>query len=147
MNAVAFAVVLTGMSTNPRRRWWWQKRSPRPGPGIEPVLDRVIELGPAGQPSVPETRPRSDIVTADGLHGVIGVLSAGLDSTELQNWAMDTLIPRDTEGLSDFLAALYVMARVLLGEVRDATGEPREEILQRLALTVENGRGKPLPGW
>jgi hypothetical protein len=146
------------MNKNPRRSWW-QKRSTRSDRAgeyradieFEPVLERVIELGPAEQaaldpPPPPET-PRSDVVTAAGLRCVIGVLSAGLDSSELQNWAMDTLIPRDSEGLSDFLAALYVMARVLLGEVRDATGQPREEILQRLALTVENGRGKPLPGW
>lgn len=122
-----------GMSKNSRRRSWRQRRSIPPPEQPQPVE--------------PIESPRSDVVTAAGLHCVIGVLSAGLDSLELQNWAMDTLIPRDSEGLGDFLAALYVMARVLLGEVGDATGQPREEILQRLALTVENGRGKPLPGW
>ncbi len=150
MNDRAAAVVLTGMSKNPRRRSWWQKRSGRPEVEADPLLERVVELDALPQrlePPPPPEAPRSEVVTASGLRCVIGVLSAGLDSSELQNWAMDTLIPRDSEGLSDFLAALYVMARVLLGEVRDATGQPREEILQRLALTVENGHGKPLPGW
>ena len=32
-------------------------------------------------------------------------------------------------------------------ELLQASGKDREEILQRLALTVENGRGRPLPGW
>ena len=61
-------------------------------------------------------------VTAEGIQRAIGVLCAGLDSTELQVWAMDELIPRDSDGLSDFLAALYVMDRVLLGELCEATG-------------------------
>ena len=82
MNADAAKVVLTGMSKNPRRRRsWWQRRSTwserggesRPDVGIEPALDRVIELAPAQQPA-PENRPRSDVVTAAGLHCVIGVL-------------------------------------------------------------------------
>ncbi len=89
----------------------------------------------------------SEYVTADGIQRAIGVLCAGLDSTELQVWAMDELIPPDSDGLSDFLGGLYVMARVLLGELREATGETREEILQRLALRVEGGPETPLPGW
>jgi hypothetical protein len=89
----------------------------------------------------------SEYVTPDGIQRAIGVMCAGLDSTELQMWAMDTLIPRDSDGLSDFLAALYVMARVLMGELNEATGEPREQILQRLALEAERGRGHPTPGW
>ena len=88
----------------------------------------------------------SEYVTPDGIQRAIGVMCAGLDSTELQMWAMDTLIPRDGDGLSDFLAALYVMARVLMGELHEATGESRERILQRLALAAECGRGHTFPG-
>jgi hypothetical protein len=89
----------------------------------------------------------SDYVTADGVQRAIGVLRASLDSTELQVWAMDELIPTDSDGLSDFLGGLYVMARVLLGELREATGDTREEILQRLALRLQGGSEQPPQGW
>lgn len=127
------------MSKLPRRRRRWANRLQIPN-------GRTTDGAPAAS-SAPSSGPGSDVVSAEGIQRAIGVLSAGLDSTELQVWAMDELIPRDSDGLSDFLAALYVMDRVLLGELCEATGEPREEILQRLALRVENGRGRPMPGW
>jgi hypothetical protein len=113
------------MSKKPHRRRWpvWRGRRPE------------IDL-PAPPAEAPDSE--TEAVTVDGIQRAIGVMCAGLDSTELQTWAMDELIPRDGEGLSDFLAALYVMARVLLGELGSATGQSREEILQRLALRVAN---------
>jgi hypothetical protein len=128
-----------GMSRLPRRRRRWANRLQIPNGRTQD------DCPAAGGPPAPNRE--TEAVSAEGIQRAIGVLSAGLDSTELQVWAMDELIPRDSDGLSDFLAALYVMDRVLLGELCEATGEPREEILQRLALRVENGRGKPLPGW
>jgi hypothetical protein len=44
----------------------------------------------------------------------IALLTAGLDSPELEAWAADELIPADTDGLADFMAGLHVISVVLL---------------------------------
>jgi hypothetical protein len=55
----------------------------------------------------------------------IALLTAGLDSPELEAWAVDELTPADTDGLADFMAGLHVISVVLLHELHQATGEPR----------------------
>jgi hypothetical protein len=73
----------------------------------------------------------------------IALLTAGLDSPELEVWAAEELIPADTDGLADFVAGLHVISVVLLHELHEATGEPPAAILQRLAMLAEQGRGTP----
>ena len=73
----------------------------------------------------------------------IALLTAGLDSPELEAWAADTLIPVDPDGLGDLMAGLHVISVVLLSELHEATGEPPAAILQRLAILAEHGRGTP----
>ena len=51
----------------------------------------------------------------------IAVLTAGLDSPELEAWAADALTPVDADGLGDFMAGLHVVS-VLLLELHEATG-------------------------
>jgi hypothetical protein len=72
----------------------------------------------------------------------IALLTAGLDSPELEAWAADELTPADTDGLADFMAGLHVIS-VVLQELREATGEPSAAILQRLAMLAERRRGTP----
>ena len=72
----------------------------------------------------------------------IALLTAGLDSPELEAGAADELIPADIDGLADFMAGLHVSS-VVLQELREATGEPSAAILQRLAMLAERRRGTP----
>jgi hypothetical protein len=76
----------------------------------------------------------------------IALLTAGLDSPELEAWAVDTLTPVDADGLTDFMAGLHVISVVLLSELHEATGEPPAAILQRLAMLAERHRGTPSGG-
>jgi hypothetical protein len=76
----------------------------------------------------------------------IALLTAGLDSPELEAWAVDELTPADADGLGDFMAGLHVISVLLLNELHEATGEPPAAILQRLAMLAEQGRGTPSAG-
>ena len=76
----------------------------------------------------------------------IALLTAGLDSPELEAWAADELTPIDADGLGDFMAGLHVISVLLLNELHEATGEPPAAILQRLAILAEHGRGTPSAG-
>jgi hypothetical protein len=73
----------------------------------------------------------------------IALLTAGLDSPELEAWAADELTPVDVDGLADLMAGLHVVSVVLLHELHEATGEPSAAILQRLAIMAERRRGTP----
>jgi hypothetical protein len=77
---------------------------------------------------------------------VIALLTAGLDSPELEAWATDTLTPVDADGLGDFMAGLHVTSVLLLTELHEATGESPTAILQRLAILAERWRGTPSAG-
>jgi hypothetical protein len=71
----------------------------------------------------------------------IALLTAGLDSPELEAWAADALIPVDA---ADFMAGLHVISVLLLNELHEVTGEPSAAILQRMAILAERQRGTPL---
>jgi len=74
----------------------------------------------------------------------IALLTAGLDSPELEAWAADALTPADADGLADFMAGLHVISVLLLNELHEVTGEPSAAILQRMAILAERQRGTPL---
>ncbi len=76
----------------------------------------------------------------------IGLLTAGLDSPELEAWAAEALTPHDADGLGNFMAGLHVVSELLLRELHEATGEPPAAILQRLAILAEHRRGMPSAG-
>jgi hypothetical protein len=84
--------------------------------------------------------------TGSAMQLAIALLTAGLDSPELEAWAVDTLTPVDADGLADFMAGLHVISVVLLSELHEATGEPPAAILQRLAILAERHRGTPSGG-
>ena len=78
---------------------------------------------------------------ASAMQLAIALLTAGLDSPELEAWAADELTPIDADGLADFMAGLHVLSVLLLSELYEATGEPPAAILQRLAILAERRRG------
>jgi hypothetical protein len=53
----------------------------------------------------------------------IGLLTASLDSPELEALAVETLTPHDAGDLGNFMAGLHVVSE-LLHELHEATGEP-----------------------
>jgi GNAT superfamily N-acetyltransferase len=87
--------------------------------------------------------PGDTIATAMQL--AIGLLTASLDSPQLEAWAAAALTPLDADGLGNFMAGLHVVSELLLHELHEATGEPPEATLQRLAILAEHRR-RGLPG-
>jgi hypothetical protein len=91
-------------------------------------------------------RAASGETRAAAIQLAIALLTAGLDSPELEAWAADELTPIDMDGLGDFMAGLHVISVLLLNELHEATGEPSAAVLQRLAILAERGRGTPSAG-
>jgi len=123
----------------PARRLRWRGRrrdrgNARQAPGSATSGDQYARVNAA---------PGEIMATAMQL--AIALLTAGLDSPELEAWAADALTPVDADGLGDFMAGLHVISVLLLNELHEATGEPSAAILQRLAILAEAGRRTP-PG-
>ena len=83
---------------------------------------------------------------ADAMQAAIGLLTASLDSPELEALALPALIPHDADGLGDLMAGLHLISELLIHELHEATGEPPHAILQRLAILAEHRRGMPSAG-
>ncbi len=98
----------------------------------------------ADQPARVQATPGETLAAAMQL--AIALLTAGLDSPELEAWAADALTPADADGLADFMAGLHVTSVLLLHELHEATGEPSAAVLQRLAMMAERQRGTPSAG-
>ena len=91
----------------------------------------------------PREQTASGETRAAAMQLAIALLTAGLDSPELEAWAADELTPIDVDGLGDFMAGLHVISVLLLNELHEVTGEPSAAILQRLAILAERQRGTP----
>jgi hypothetical protein len=138
--------------TQSRRLRWRPRRRPDRGNAL-----RATGSGTSGeQPSPVRAEPvRAEPVRAEPVHAgpgetmaaamqlAIALLTAGLDSPELEAWAADELTPIDADGLGDFTAGLHVISVLLLNELEEATGEPSAATLQRLAIVAERRRGTP----
>jgi hypothetical protein len=123
-----------------RRLRWRPRRRPDRGDAL-----RAPESDTGGGQAAPvHGAPGGTMAAAMQL--AIALLTAGLDSPELEAWAMDALTPVDADGLADFMAGLHVISVVLLSELHEATGEPPAAILQRLAIFAERRRGTPSAG-
>jgi hypothetical protein len=83
---------------------------------------------------------------AGAMQMAIGILTASLDSHELEAWAVQALIPDDPTALGDFLAGLHVVSGLLLQELQEATGRSPAATLQELAILAESWRGTPSTG-
>jgi hypothetical protein len=145
MNNPPAACVLPGMRTH--------SQNDRPG---VPGREADMKTTPAGRRRCWRPRRRRDHEPAGRTAGAspdarqamagamqlaIGLLTASLDSPELEAWAVEALIPHDSEGLGDFMAGLHVLSELLLRELEEATGQPAAATLQRLAILAEPGRG------
>ena len=83
---------------------------------------------------------------AAAMQAAIGLLTASLDSPELEARALPVLIPKDADGLADLMAGLHLISELLIHELYEATGESPQAILQRLAILAEHRRGMPSAG-
>ena len=129
----------------PRRRLRWRRSRPD-----RENAPRALETDTRGDQTAPVQAapvlgaPGETLATAMQL--AIALLTAGLDSPELEAWAADTLTPSDADGLGNLMAGLHVISVVLLSELYEATGERPAAILQRLAILAERRRGTPSGG-
>ena len=112
-----------------RHRWRPRRRRDR---------DRALRAPTAGAGGVQ--------TMAGAMQLAIGLLTASLDSPELEAWAVEDMIPRDADGLGDFMAGLYIVSELLLRELQEATGHPPAAMLQKLAILAETRRGTPSAG-
>jgi hypothetical protein len=138
------ADVPTGRQNDPtgtpaKRLRWRPRRRNRGNARGAPGTDTA-----RGQTAAVPASPRETVAAAMQL--AIALLTAGLDSPELEAWAADALTPHDTDGLANLLVGLHVVSELLLNELHEATGEPPTAILQRLAIQVAHRRGTPPAG-
>jgi hypothetical protein len=142
----------------PARRLRWRTRHRRDRENVwqapESAADsnRTAQVQAAPGETVAAETVAAETVAAEAAPGetmaaamqlAIALLTAGLDSPELEAWAADALTPVDADGLADFMAGLHVISVLLLNELHEVTGEPSAAILQRLAILAERRRGTP----
>jgi hypothetical protein len=125
-----------------------------PEDGRTPATGGVRDDAGAGEIRACEARARqtrgcgapAGKTAAAAMQMAVGLLTASLDSKELEAWALPVLIPADADGLGDLMAGLHLVSELLIHELHAATGEPPEVILQRLAILAEYRRGTPSAG-
>ena len=122
-----------------RHRWRPRRRRDRGNARRTPATGTALDQTAPG-----ESAPGDTVAAAMQL--AIGLLTASLDSPELEAWAVEALTPHDADGLGNFMAGLHVVSELLLHELHEATGEPPEATLQRLAILAEHRRGTPSAG-
>ena len=142
----------------PARRLRWRARHRRDrenvwqAPESAAGSDRTAQVQAAPGETVAAETVAAETVAAEAAPGetmaaamqlAIALLTAGLDSPELEAWAADALTPVDADGLADFMAGLHVISVLLLNELHEVTGEPSAAILQRLAILAERRRRTP----
>ena len=98
-------------------------------------------------PARPTEPASEDGPTAAGaVQLAIGLLTASLDSPELEAWAAWALIPEDPEAMAGVFAGVYLVSLLLLQELNEATGQPPSATLQKLAISVAAGPEMPFIG-
>lgn len=144
----------TGHTTDaPARRLRWRARHRRDRENVWQAPESAagsnrtarVQAAP-GETGVAETMAAEAApgeTMAAAMQLAIALLTAGLDSPELEAWAAGALTPVDADGLGDFMAGLHVISVLLLNELHEVTGEPSAAILQRLAILAERRRGTP----
>ena len=133
----------------PARRLRWRPRHRRDRGNVRQAPEsaaggnRTAQVQPAPDETMPAGAAPGETMPA-AMQLAIALLTAGLDSPELEAWAADALTPIDADGLGDFMAGLHVISVLLLNELHEVTGEPSAAILQRMAILAERQRGTPL---
>ena len=135
-----------------RRRCWRPRRrrdreDARQGPDTGVARDQTAPTHAVPADTVPASATSGGTIPGDmvaaAMQLAIGLLTASLDSAELQAWAVEALTPNDAGGLCDVIAGLHMVCELMLHELHEATGEPPSATLQRLAMLAEHPRGTP----
>jgi hypothetical protein len=106
----------------------------------EPHHGRWWRRGNRWPGGTPRTGAASSQTTAEAIQLAIGLLTASLDSPELQAWAVRTLSIEDPVVLGDLLAGLHIVSELLLHQLHEVTGQPPAATLQTLAIVAETRR-------
>ena len=115
-------------NTPGRRRWRPRTRKiPEPARPPEPVGD-------------------DGSTAASAMQLAIGLLTASLDSPELEEWAAWFLVPEEPEALACVVAGLHLVSLLLLRQLQEATGQPPASTLQKLAIAAAAGPQPPFTG-
>jgi hypothetical protein len=98
-------------------------------------------------PARPPDPARDDGPTAaSAVQLAIALLTASLDSPELEEWAAWALVPEDPEALAGVIAGLHLVNLLLLHQLHEATGQPPAATLQKLAISAAAGSQPPFTG-
>jgi hypothetical protein len=114
------------MTNTPGGRRWRPRARKIPAPARPP--------GPASE---------DGLTAAGAMRLAIGLLTASLDSPELEEWAAWALIPEDPEALAGVIAGMHLVNLVLLGQLDEATGQSPSTTLQKLAILAAAGPEMP----
>jgi hypothetical protein len=114
------------MTDTPGRRRWRPRTRKIPEPTRHP--EPVGDDGPTA---------------ASAVQLAIALLTASLDSPELEEWAAWALIPEDPAALASVIAGLHLVNLLLLQQLHEATGQPPAATLQKLAISAAAGPETP----
>ena len=95
---------------------------------------------------LPEPASNDGPTAASAMQLAIGLLTASLDSPELEEWAAWALVPEDPEALASVIAGLHLVNLLLLHQLHEATGQPPARTLQELAIAAAAGPETPFTG-
>jgi hypothetical protein len=95
---------------------------------------------------LPEPAIKNAPTAASAMQLAIGLLTASLDSPELEEWAAWSLVPEDPDALASVIAGLHLVNLLLLHQLHEATGQPPYSTLQELAIAVAAGPETPFTG-
>jgi len=113
-------------------------------PGGRRWRPRTRKIPEPARPAEPASEDGPTAASAIQL--AIGLLTASLDSPELEEWAARALVPEELEALASVTAGLHVVNLLLLHELEEATGQPPASTLQKLAIAAAAGPQTPLTG-
>jgi hypothetical protein len=83
---------------------------------------------------------------ASAVQLAIALLTASLDSPELEEWAAWALVPEEPGALAGVIAGLHLVNLLLLHQLYEATGQPPVTTLQKLATMAAAGPQTPFTG-
>ena len=106
-------------------------------PGGRRRRPRARKIPPPARP--PEPVSKDGPTAASSMQLAIGLLTASLDSPELEEWAAWALIPEDREALASVIAGLHLVSLLLLYQLHEATGQSPASALQKLAIAAAAG--------
>jgi hypothetical protein len=99
------------------------------------------------EPARPSEPASEDCPTAaSAMQLAIGLLTASLDSPELEEWAAWALVPEDPQALATVIAGLHLVNLLLLYQLHEATGQSPASTLQKLAIAAAAGPQTPFTG-